>query len=459
MAYLYQQKEEDDPNKKQEQAQTGEQPGGGQNLVTSGGSSSLVGAGSSSGSPDTGSGWTNLQDYVGANEGESERGAQRIVDDVSQQRADTTQAVTQFGESDVRGFDQADDTFLDDLRSGRTGQGEQVSNLYGADYRGPENTQAVAGYDETLGQVQDFQRTSDALDDPYRITEEYNPGGNIGEKNLDRFFYQQKPAQDIFQREVQAGDAVDDLWAQNQAGLTDKIDADRAAYGQQQSDIKGAFDQGLASLQGQLNPVYTQKYVDDENARRRSEFDSFMKGDHNRSGRVGDFESKFGDQIGYDWNKMFDYSGDTKMGDYVNLDNVGNYRNFVGEYGDAFGAQDQFAGADLGVTGARDWNPVGTGDIGQKQALSEFGNLYNKGPDRSADQNRWNELINILGIQGYSDPRPLPPPAPLPPAPTGPEITPNPDFSPSRGADPEEDLLEIVLGPDYKKKASDLFGY
>jgi len=453
MAYQYQQKEENDPNKK-EPSQAGEQPGGGQNLVTSGGSSTLVGAGSSSGSPDTGSGWTNLQDYVAANEGESERGANRIVEDVSQQREDTTQAVTDFGNTEVSGFQEADDTFLDDLRSGQTGQGEQLGQLYGAGYQGPTNTQGVEGYDDLYGQVQDFQRTSDALDDPFQLTEEYNPGGNIGEKNLDRFFYQQRPAQDIFQKEFKAGDAVDDLWGQTTENLGGQIAADQAAYGQQQSDIKGAFDQGLAGLEGQFNPVYNQKYVDQQNADRQAEFNEFMKSG-GKGHRTGDWEEIFGDQAGYNWDRMFDYTGDTTLGDYVDPTKVANYQNYLGEYGDTFGAQDRFANTDLTATGTRQHGAVTQADAGQRSALSELANLYqSRENDRSLEQSRYDELKAILGLEGFSDPRALPPPPPPPPAP--PEPTPSPEFDPSTGADPEEGLLEQVFGEDWKKKAGKL---
>ena len=450
MAYLYQKKDDENQEKP-----ASEQQSGGQNLVSNTGSSSLVGAGGGGGggssSPNTGSGWTNLQDYVGANQGESERGANRIVEDVSQQRADTTQAVTDFGQTEVAGFDQADDTFLDDLRSGRTGQGGQLGDLYGAGWEGPSNTQSVEGYDQTQGQVEDFRRTSNALEDPYKITEEYNPGGNIGEKNLDRFFYQQKPAQEIFQREADAGDAVDDLWGTTNLGLQGRIDANKSAYDQQQTDIKGAFDQGLAGLESQFNPMYDQKYVDKYNIDRRAEFDDLMARG-GKGGRVGDNVSSFGDQVGYDWERMFDYSGDTTLGDFVDPTKAENYRNYLGEYGDTFGAQDRFAGADLTGTGTRDHGPISMAHMGEKKDLAELAALYNfRENDRGLQQGRYDELLSNLGLEGFSDARALPPPPPPPPPP--PATTPNPDFVPgSHGSDPDSDLIERVFGKNPEKK-------
>lgn len=451
MAYQY---------KKDEDIQAGEgdqnagQMGGGQNLVTNTGSSSLVGAGGGSGggsgSPNTGSGWTNLQDYVGANQGESARGANRIVDEVSGQREATTKAVTDLGNTDVKGFERADDTFLSDLRAGRSGRGGEAGNLYAQGYSGPAKATGIEGYDKTQTGYEDFERTSNALDDPYQLTEEYNPGGNLGEKNLDRFFYQQKPAQEIFQRESAAGDTVDDLWANANTGLQGRLDAERAAFGAQKGAIKGAFDQGLAGFEGAFNPIYNQGYVDKQNASRQAEFNALMGKGGDKGQKVGDATANFGDASGYDWDRMFNYTGNTTLGDYVDPKKAADYRGFLGEYGDTFGAQDRFGGADLTASGTRDQGAYNM-DYGQKDALSEMLSLYNsRENDRSLNQGRYDQLKTILGLEGFSDARALPP--------TITEDsrirkTPDVQFDPTTyGDDNEQQIIEQVFGPDVGKK-------
>ena len=443
MAYVYQKKTDD------QQDQGGVPQTGSQNLVSDTDSGSISGGGPDAARGNaSGSGWTNLQSYVGANQGESARAGERVAADVRGERETTKSDVEQFGKSDISGYDKAGDTFLADLREGRA-SGDQTKKLYGQDYRGPTEAAGVTGYGDTRESVADYGRKRATLEDPNKIIEEYNPGSNIGEKSLDRFFYQQKPAQDILSAEYKAGEGLGGVWDQAQADVTGRLAAEQAGLTQQTADIKGAFDQGLSGLEGQFNPAYSQKYVDEQNAGRRQEFDKFMKGE-GRGGRVGDFESGFGDTVGYDWNKMFGYGGDTKLGDYVDQGKVANYRDYLGKYGDTFGAKDRFGGADLSATGARQFNPVGTADHGQKSALAELGSLYNRREgDRSLDQGRWDELLGTLGVQGFSDARALPlPPAPEPAPPAAPTPT---DTTP-KAVNPTEEVLKRVLGDDYLDK-------
>lgn len=407
MAYVYQKKDE-------QQNLGGQSQGGGQNLVSDTDSGSISGSASSSAAPGDagGSGWTNLQSYVDANKGESERTANRIVGDVKKQREDTTKTVQDFGSTNISGYEKADDTFLDDLRQGRSNQqareGQSIDKLYDTGYSGPENTSKVEGYDTTLGAVQDFGRTSDALSDPNKIAEQYTPGASIGEKSLDSFFYQQKPAQQIFQKEVDAGGAVDDLWSQTQQDLGGRISAERAGYDAQQQNIRDAFNQGLSGYESQFNPNMNQGHVDQQNAARQQQYQDFLAG-AGRGGRVGDFESQFGDQIGYDWERMFDYGGDTSLGDYAgNTESIGDYRDFLGQYGDAFGAKDMFGGADIQRSGRLGTNAAGTADASQKSALAELGALYNQNPGQLQGNERWDQLLATLGVQGFVDERQAP---------------------------------------------------
>ena len=391
----------------------------GQNLVSDTDSASISGASRDAPGSASGSGWTNLQSYVAANKGESERGAQRIVGDIAEKRESTAEKVGQFGDTSVTGYDKADDTFLDDLRAGRSGparEGQTLENLYGGGWEGPESASKVEGYDTTLGAVQDFGRSSDILSDPNKIVEEYNPGSTIGEKSLDRFFYQQKPAQEIFQREFDAGDSIDDQWSKSLAGLEDRIATNRQSYGTQQTNIEDAFKQGLSGYESQFDPNINQAYVDQQNARRQQEYQDLIGG-AGRGGRVGDYLSSFGDTAGYDFGKMFGYGGDTSLGDYVgNTESVGDYRDFLDQFGGAFGAEDMFGGDALQASGNLGTNPAATADMGQKTALAELGALYGQGPDADIDRNRWNELLTTLGVQGFTDLRPKAPPPPPAPA-------------------------------------------
>jgi hypothetical protein len=452
MAYVYRKTDQEDKTPVANVANSG----GGQTLVSDTDSGSIGGDASSAPGTSSGSGWTNLQSYVDANKGEPERGAERIVSEVQGEREDTTQNVQDFGETAVSGYDKADDTFLDDLRQGRSNQpareGQTLENLYGTGYGGPDNVTGVEGYDTTLGDVQDFGRTRDALTDPNKIVEQYTPGSSLGEKSLDRFFYQQKPAQEIFQREVDAGKSVDDLWKATTGNLDADIQADRAAYGTQQTNIQDAFNQGLSGFESQFDPNINQDFVTQKNVDRQNQYDALLGG-AGRGGRVGDFESGFGDLIGYDWEKMFDYGGDTRLGDYVgDTGAIDDYRNFLAQYGGAFGAQDIFGGNQFQQSGNLGTNVAGTADATQKNALAELGALYNQGGagQQGVDMDRWNHLLSVLGVQGFADPRPLPPQAAPPPPPPAP--IPESTWTPESHPDPEGSILERVFGKNPEKK-------
>jgi len=410
MAYVYSKTDEE---KDQGGGGATQQAGGGQNLIsdTTAGTISGGGAGAGGGGGDggatagaapgarSGSGWTNLQSYASANQGEPERGAQTIAADIRGKREKTGADVEQFGQTQVSGYDKVGDTFLDDLKAGRAAK-DKTKSLYGQGYKGPGSAAEVGGFADTQGAVEQFGRQSAALGDTDKIIEEYTPGANIGEKSLDKFFYQQKPAQEIFAKEATASEGVADQWAQAKADVQARVDAEKRGLDTQRGAIRGAFDQGLAGIESGFNPNANQEYVNEQNAARQQEFQNFIREGAGRGQQLGDL-SAFGDQVGYDFDRMYDYGGDKSLGDYVDDTRLANYRNYLGDYGDIFGATDRFGGAGLANSGAG--AAVGGADQGQLEALRSLSGMMNRGLT-SHDQGSLDRLASILGIQGIQGP-------------------------------------------------------
>lgn len=222
-----------------------------------------------------GSGWTNLQDYVRANQGQDARMAGDVESRVSSERSSADQAATQFNTAARGSIDQ--NTVQDTTSKSLSSDPTQVSaadftKQYNASYEGPNSASDVEGFGDVANQVNQFQQKTNQAGDFYGrqnlLSDLYgNKDGQSvkytrGEKNLDSFLLGagdagKKSMEDIvnanknYQQDFNKNyrDAIDSYAGQAKAKTDQTRNAVQSAY----SSALGGLDTTLGRYKTQLS--------------------------------------------------------------------------------------------------------------------------------------------------------------------------------------------------------------
>lgn len=314
-----------------------------------------------------GTGWTNLQDYVRANQGQDTRMAGAVQNQVDTDRSEADQAANQFNSTARSSIDQ--NTIQDTTSKALSSDPTQVSaadftKQYNASYAGPSSASDVEGFGDVSNQVNQFQQKTNQAGDFYGrqnlLSDIYGnkDGQSIkytrGEKNLDSFLLGagddgKKSMENIvnssknYQQDFNQNyrDAIDS-YAGQAKGTTDKTrDAVQSAYG----SALGSLDSTLGRYQGSrddesdaLDSDY-QRMID---ALTGNDFDA--KSSQLKS--MGTDEQAFQHLIdrGYGPSDLVQKSGYRNLADFASPEEIARY-NALSALGNEIGISTQYADA------------------------------------------------------------------------------------------------------------------
>lgn len=231
------------------------------------GQSSILGGGAAEGAQSSGSGWTNLQTYLSANEGQGAGIADSLTKG-TQQELDKNKTDTAAWKKEAEGNVQAstkkdDKGYLDTIK---TGDVSKIDDGFGAwknlsNYWGANDASQMSGYNDAYSQqsklkdkvsgLQDYDSQKASLQDTYKAEA---PGYTQGMGTLDAF--------------IMRGD---------QSGK-DKLQA----FQDQNKNVGADFDQAVADINSSINSAksnnaYSKDAVNQAIAGRLADYDSSLK--------------------------------------------------------------------------------------------------------------------------------------------------------------------------------------
>lgn len=346
------------------------------------------GASPASGTPTRSGSWTNLQQYVTANQGQDKQLGQRAAATVENRVADANarrQNLAQQAQSAVTAGSPTS-TVANQLRTDPTKvtrqQYEQAST---ATYTGPRALSEIQGYDE----AEKAQRKSTQLADNLTAGNHTNrtaalneiagrPGYSMGERNLDGFLL---GAGLGGQEQLAAikphgtGGVGHVAWDGLAKSVGAQIGAAQTNAKNLAADTKSAYGDVLAGTTGRLDAA--QRTAGDLSAANAAYEKSLLAGDW-RTWNLNENQVDDLTRLGVDWDKMLDRGQGTRLGDLVDPNDQAAYEALMRLSGDE-------GGYDFSTTEGRrstTINPNQVADAMQAveldRLMSEYGSSYSK---------------------------------------------------------------------------------
>lgn len=244
----------------------------------SGNSTILAGnSGASSPPQTTGSGWTNLQTYLDANNGKGEGVANNITSKI-QGRVDTANsAADQWGaDASKRVASSArQDLWSDKIKNNPTGIDQRAYGEWkaSANYNGPQSAANDRGYASAYGGIQKAQNDVELAGDLYgqqalaRQAFDTNGSYTTGQSLLDTFIARgDASGKKAFQDFQNKNQDIGSRWDAKVGGLNKDIEGAKAAGQSAYDNVMSAIAQKYKSIQDAANPR-VQKAIDQNRAK------------------------------------------------------------------------------------------------------------------------------------------------------------------------------------------------